>query len=59
MSSQVIVNEITKDDITIEGIDNSNMIGIHTYSCTNDYEVIDVRHIEFSPFCQWRKVLRR
>lgn len=46
-------------DVEIAGIPAKNRIGIHTYSCTENVEVIDVRYLRFAPVNQMKKVLRK
>lgn len=46
-------------DILIDGIKRKNIIGVHTYSRTEQQEIIDVRYQKFSPVMQWRKLKKR
>lgn len=47
------------DDVEITGIPVKNRIGVHTYSCTEDVEVIDVRYLKFAPINQAMKLLKK
>ena len=46
-------------DVEIQGIPAKDRIGIHTYSCTDTLEVIDVRYQKFAPVNQMKKVLKK
>lgn len=46
-------------DVEIKGIRRNNIIGIHTYSSTEQKEIIDVRYQKFSPVMQWKKLGKR
>ena len=49
---------LNKTNIQINGLSVENIIGIHTYSRGNTYEVIDVRYLRFDPLLNIRRVLR-
>lgn len=46
-------------DVEIQGIPAKDRIGIHTYSCTDTLEMIDVRYQKFAPVNQMKKVLKK
>ncbi len=52
----VTVKRISPSDINIEEISLHNIIGVHTYSKTDKFEIIDLRYLKFSPLTQWRKI---
>lgn len=49
--------KLEKNDREIIGIINKNVVGIHTYSETEDYEVIDLQFFRFS-IHKWKERLR-
>lgn len=53
------IRDIAPDDVVIKGVPQKNIIGIHTYSSTDRWEVIDVRYMKFSPVRQWKKLIKR
>ena len=52
-----VIKCVTKDDVSVNGIDNKNIIGIHTYSTAHDIEIIDLRYMKYSPMNQYRKLI--
>lgn len=51
-----MIQEVGPGDVKIENILCKNIIGIHTYSRTDNIEIIDLRYLKFSPLNQWRKI---
>ena len=56
--TSAIISKYGIKDIIIDDLEKRNMVGIHTYSKTDKYEVIDVRYLKFSPLLQYRKLLK-
>jgi hypothetical protein len=48
--------QIGSDDINVKEIDKDKIIGIHTYSLSDKYEIIDMRYLRFSPKRNWKKL---
>jgi len=58
-SGNVIMKaEITPEDIQLSGKKPGKIIGIHTYTRTLGYEVIDVEYMEYNP-SKWRDRLNK
>ena len=54
---QLSGRKITPEDIHIEGIDDKQLIGIHSYAVSEQYEVVDIRYFRFSPKNRIRKII--
>ena len=51
--------KLTVNDLTIGGIALKEMIGIHSYAVSEQYEVVDIRYFRFSPQNRWRKIVQK
>lgn len=49
--------KLTPADIHIEGIDEKQRIGVHSYAVLDQYEVVDIRYFRFSPKNRMRKII--
>jgi len=49
--------KLTVKDISIEGIDDKQLIGIHSYAVSQQHEVVDIRYFRFSLKNRWRKII--
>lgn len=41
-----IIKKVSPKNILIEGLDERSFVGIHTYACCDDYEIIDMRYLK-------------
>ena len=53
------IKKIEADDIVVDKISKGNIIGVHTYSITDKYEIIDLRYLKYSPICTYAKYLKK
>ena len=51
------IAEYGPKNIKIDGIDSNNIMGIHSYAATEQYEIIDVRFLKFDTLCEYRKII--
>ena len=51
--------KLTVKDISVEGIDGKQYIGIHSYAVSQQYEVVDIRHFRFSLKNRIRKIVHK
>ena len=51
-----VVNKYSANDLTVKDISKKNILGIHTYSKTENYEIIDLRYFKFAPRQQYQKI---
>lgn len=55
----ILKEQMSSENVVIKGIRRKSIIGIHTYACTGQQEIIDVRYEKFSPVTQWKKLWMR
>ena len=53
-----LIRRISPTDISIRGINNKNIIGIHSYARSEGLEIIDIRYYRFSLFSHLRRLKR-
>lgn len=51
--------KLTVNDLSIDALASKEMIGVHSYAISEQYEVVDIRYFRFSPQNRWRKIVRK
>jgi len=54
-----VMKKVTVENIILPDVRQKDLIGVHSYALSEEYEVVDMRYFRFSPRSRMRRILNK